>query len=73
MIVNRRRTKEMMIGPILKGPPPDLLLNDTAVDRVSTFKLLGVHVFNDLKWTSPKNIIAPALLEAAEASSVCRE
>jgi len=29
MIVNGRKTKEMMIGPILKNPPPDLLLNDS--------------------------------------------
>ena len=50
MIVNGRKTKEMIIGPILKDPPPYLLLNDTVVDRVSTFKLLGVHVSNDLKW-----------------------
>ena len=51
MIVNGRKTKETIIGPILKDLPPDLLLNYTVVDRVSTFKLLGVHVSNDLKWT----------------------
>ena len=49
MIVNGRKRKEMIIGPILKDPPPDLLLNDTVVD--TPCKLLGVHVSNDLKWT----------------------
>jgi len=57
MIVNGCKTKEMMIGPILKNPPPDLLLNDTVVNRVLTFKLLGVHVSNDLKWTEHVNAV----------------
>ena len=51
MIVNGRKTKEMIIGPILKDPPSNWLLSDTIVDRVPTFKLFGVHVSNDLKWT----------------------
>ena len=78
MIVNGRKTKEMIIAPILKDPPPDLLLNDTVVDRVSTFKLLGVYVSNDLKWTvhvrtvTTKASSRSALLEAVEASRVCR-
>ena len=57
MIVNGRKTKEMIIGPILKDPPPDLLLNDTVVDRVSTLKLLGVHASNDLKWTEHVRVV----------------
>jgi len=51
MIVNGRKTKEMIIGQILKDPLSDWLLSDTVVDRVPTFKLFGVHVSNDLKWT----------------------
>jgi len=51
MIVNGKKTKEMVIGSAVKNPPMPLLLNDTTVDRVSTFKLLGVHISIDLKWT----------------------
>src|SRR5664279_6380164 len=51
MNVNGRKTKEMLIGPICKKPPPQLTLDGAAVDRVTTFKLLGVHVSADLKWT----------------------
>ena len=35
---------EILISPILKDPPPDLLLSGTVVGRVQKFKLLGVHV-----------------------------
>ena len=51
MNVNGTKTKEMLIGPISKHPPPQLSLDGATVDRVTTFKLLGVHVANDLKWT----------------------
>ena len=43
MIVNGRKTKEMLIGPVLKDPPPSVSLSGTPVDRVTVFKLLGVH------------------------------
>jgi len=47
MIVNGRKTKEMLIRhTVLKDPPPSVTLN---VERVTTFKLLGVHVVNELK------------------------
>jgi hypothetical protein len=51
MIVNSRKTKEMIIGPITKQPPPQLTLDGATIDRVRTFKLLGVHVSNNLKWS----------------------
>ena len=60
VIINGKKTKETMIGPILKYPPPDLLLSDTVVNRVPTFKLLGVHVSNDLKWAEHARAIMKA-------------
>jgi len=51
MIVNGRKTKELLIGPVLKDPPPSVSLSGTLVDRVTVFKLLGVHVASDLKWS----------------------
>ena len=44
MIVNGRKTKELLIGSLVS-------LGGTPVERVTTFKLLGVHVTSDLKWT----------------------
>ena len=43
MIVNRK-TKEMLVGTVLKDPPPYVTLSDTPVERVTSFKLLGVYV-----------------------------
>ena len=41
------KTKEMLIGPMAKDPPPLLSLFGTTVERVLVFKLLGVHVSSD--------------------------
>jgi len=51
MIGNGRKTKELLIGPVLKNPPLSVSLIDTPVDHVTVFKLLGVHVESDLKWS----------------------
>ena len=48
MTVNSRKTKEMLIEQILKDPPPSVSLSGTPVDRVTVFKLLGVHVASNL-------------------------
>ena len=50
-IVNSRKTKEKLIGPVLKDPPPSISLSGAPVDRVTVFKLLVVHVASDLKWS----------------------
>ena len=50
MAINGHKSKEMVIGLIAKDPLPHLMLSNTVVDRVPTFKLLGVHVSSDLKW-----------------------
>jgi len=54
-----QKTKEMLIGSILKDPPTQLSLNGITIDRVSSFRLLGVYVSNDLKWTQHVNAISP--------------
>jgi len=40
----------MLIGSILKDQLPQLTLNRAVVERVTTFKLLGVHVSSSRKW-----------------------
>ena len=52
MNVNGRKTKEMLIRPIATDPPQHLLLCDATVDRVTAFRLLGIRVSSDLKWTT---------------------
>ena len=50
MNVNGRKTKELLMGPISRDPPPPLTVAGAVVERVESFKLLGVHVSTDLKW-----------------------
>ena len=39
-----------IVCTVLKDPPPYVTLSDTPVERVMSFKLLGVYVASDLKW-----------------------
>jgi len=52
MNINVAKTKEMLIGRINKEPPPNLFMCNNVIERVSSFRLLGVHIDNNLKWTS---------------------
>ena len=49
MNINSCKTKEMLIGSISKDLPPHLMLCGATVDRVTTFKLLGIRVSSNLK------------------------
>ena len=50
MKLNGKKTKEIILGPLQKAPPPHLVINGIAVERVSSFKLLGIHISSNLKW-----------------------
>ena len=43
MVVNGRKTKEILMGSVLKDPPLPVTLSATPVERVTSFKLLGVQ------------------------------
>jgi hypothetical protein len=47
--INIKKTKEMFMGPVLSNPPPQIVVNDDTVERVTLFKLLGV-IANNLNW-----------------------
>jgi len=51
MNINGQKKKEMPIGSFSKDSPPHLMLCGATVDRVTTFKLIGVCVSSNLKWT----------------------
>ena len=43
----------MILGSsISKNPPDPLVIDGNQIDRVHEFKLLGVHISNDLRWDS---------------------
>ena len=48
----------MLIGLNNKDLPLYVTLCGTLVERVTTFKLLGVHVANNLKWTQHVDAIS---------------
>lgn len=50
MAVNRSKTKEMLLEPISSYPPDHLSIDGIQIERVLSFKLLGVHVSSDMRW-----------------------
>ena len=50
MMVNFKKTKEMILGSIQKNPPSSLCVSGNVIDTVKCFKLLGVNISDDLRW-----------------------
>jgi len=50
MIINSKKTKEMILGTADKSPPPLLTISNNPIQRVTCFKLLGINLGNDLRW-----------------------
>jgi hypothetical protein len=50
MNVNTRKTKEMLLGSVQKTHLSPLQLNGQPIERVHSYKLLGLHVTDSLKW-----------------------
>ena len=57
MNMNHKKTKEMLLGAITRDPPPILHLNDKPIDRVESFKLLGLMVTDKLNWNDNTSLI----------------
>jgi hypothetical protein len=50
MNINFKKTKEMIVGPLSKTSPPLLVIDNNVIQRVTSFKLLGVQLDCNLKW-----------------------
>jgi len=48
----------MLTGQLRRNTPPSLMLDGTEVERVTVFKLLGVHISDNLKWAQHVNALA---------------
>jgi hypothetical protein len=50
MQINSAKTKEMILGSASRRDWPTLIVNQTSLERISVYKLLGVYVSADLRW-----------------------
>ena len=57
MLINYTKTKEMILGNAKSNPPPTLLIDGKKIERVSSFKLLGVHISDDFRWENHINAV----------------
>ena len=79
MNINTKKTKEILLGSALKDPPSAIVLDSEIVDRVTSFKLLGVTVNNCLNWNDHVSAVCAKankrlhFLKLLKRSSVARD
>jgi len=57
MLINHTKTKEMILGSAKADQIPSLFIEGRKIERVTQFKLLGVHISDDFRWESHINAI----------------
>ena len=57
MEINTTKTKEMIFGPLARSNLPFLTIHTGTIDRVTSFKLLGLHIELSLSWANHTTII----------------
>jgi len=50
VVINTKKTKEILIGSVQNNASPLLQLDGQPVERVTSYKLLGLHVTDILQW-----------------------
>jgi hypothetical protein len=58
MNLNASKTKDMIFGSLSDDPPPQISFQGNLIERVHTFKLLGIKIDDNLKWNSHINYIS---------------
>jgi len=57
MEINISKTKEMLLGPLANTNLPLLTISSQTIERVTSFKLLEVHLDSSLSWSTHINHI----------------
>jgi hypothetical protein len=52
MKINSSKTKEMILGAFARSNPSGLSISGKEISRVDNFKLLGIHISNNLTWNT---------------------
>ena len=76
MRLNPTKCKEMYINFLLNPNCPinPIIIGDTVIKRVNTYKILGVIIYNDMKWNSHVDyIIGKACKKLYSLRVLCAE
>jgi len=69
MLTNYTKTKEMILGSAKSNSLPTLLIEGKKIERVCSFKLLGVHISGYFRWENHINAVLCVLPRRGYISS----